>query len=96
MVGDVSRKAASFMKHNAKRIRITLICMLTVIFLIPTALPGSMSDSALAQADGENFLNYAYAIWLGTGYYRVGEQTVWILRLPFSYTLREANENQWA
>lgn len=83
------------MKGNSKRTRITLICLLTVIFLIPTALPGSVVDPALAQADGEDFFNYAYAIWLGSGYYRVGEQTVWIFRAPFSYKLREADENQW-
>jgi hypothetical protein len=83
------------MKDNSKRTRITIIYLLTVIFFTAIALQGSIVDPALAQADGEDFFNYAYAIWLGSGYYKVGEQTVWILRAPFSYKLREAEENQW-
>ena len=39
------------MKGNSNRTRITLVCLLTVIFLIPIALPSSIVGSALAQAD---------------------------------------------
>ncbi|GMQ87722.1 MAG: hypothetical protein BMS9Abin08_0928 [Gammaproteobacteria bacterium] len=49
------------------------------------------SGRVAAQAPGkdENLVNYSYATVFGTGVYQVKDQTAFILRLPFSYSLRE-------
>ncbi len=36
-------------------------------------------------------VNFAYATVLGTGIYEVGERRVYVLNMPFHYTLREAS-----
>lgn len=36
-------------------------------------------------------VNYAYANYLGTGFYSAADRTVQVYHLPFRYTLREAN-----
>jgi len=40
-------------------------------------------------------INYAYATWVGTGYYNVADQQVYILRGNFSWTLRDYDEHNW-
>jgi len=54
---------------------------------------GLSPDSA---ADGpEDAINYAYSSWIGSGFYKIGDRTVYLLRGPFSYTLREADKEKW-
>lgn len=43
----------------------------------------------------EDIINYAYSSWIGSGFYKVGDRTVYLLRGPFSYTLREADSERW-
>jgi len=43
----------------------------------------------------DQLFNWYYAAVYGTGVYRVGEETVGVLRAPFGYRLREAGEDQW-
>lgn len=51
------------------------------------------SANALAQAVPasfqENKIHFSYSTLLGTGYYTVGDQSVAVLRVPFSYRVRE-------
>jgi hypothetical protein len=35
--------------------------------------------------------NYAYSIFVGTGKYRVGDRTIYSIRLPLAFTLKEAD-----
>ena len=50
---------------------------------------------ARAQDEPEDVINYAYSSWIGSGFYTVGDRTVYLLRGPFSYTLREADSEKW-
>jgi hypothetical protein len=45
--------------------------------------------------DVDQLFNWYYASAYGTGYYKIGEESVAVLRLPFAYTLRPATEEQW-
>ena len=50
---------------------------------------------ARAQDEPEDVINYAYSNWIGSGFYTVGDRTVYLLRAPFSYTLSEAENEKW-
>ena len=45
--------------------------------------------------DVEHLFNWYYASVYGTGYYKIGEESVAVLRLPFAYTFWKATEEQW-
>ena len=47
-------------------------------------------NSARASDKPEDVINYAYSSWIGSGFYKIGDRTVYLLRGPFSYGLREA------
>jgi hypothetical protein len=51
-------------------------------------------DRAVGDSSEEN-INYAYSSWIGSGFYTVDDRTVYILRAPLSYTLREADGENW-
>jgi hypothetical protein len=53
------------------------------------------AGSALAVDEPEDIVNYAYSSWIGSGFYKINDRTVYLLRAPFSYTLREADEEKW-
>ena len=63
-------------------------------FAIPTFLFCSNSRGAVDD-QAEATLNFAYASVLGTGAYKVGERSVYILNFPFSMPLREADDARW-
>jgi hypothetical protein len=43
----------------------------------------------------DQLFNWYYASVYGTGYYKIGEESVAVVRLPFAHTLRQATEEQW-
>lgn len=47
-----------------------------------------------AQQTSELF-NWYYAAVYGTGAYKIGEETVGVIRLPMAYTIREPTEEEW-
>jgi hypothetical protein len=51
----------------------------------------SLATDSSAQSidEDENIVNFAYAVVFGTGVYKVQDQKAFVLRVPFSYTLRE-------
>ena len=58
-------------------------------------LVGQSNSQPRAFSEQASLINYAYATWLGTGYYTVGNREVFIFRIPLtSYTLRESTEEQ--
>ena len=61
--------------------RLFKFCILTAIscFAIPVA----------AQESETGVANYAYSIFVGTGRYRIDDRTIYVLRLPFTFQLRE-------
>ena len=73
-----------------------LLCILAVAAALLVA-PQIDCSTARAQAfeDPRILINYAYAIWLGTGIYTLDEREVFIFRIPVnSYTLREPAEKK--
>ncbi len=50
---------------------------------------------AWAADEPEDVINYAYSNWIGSGFYKVGDRTVYLLRAPLSYALREADSEKW-
>ena len=50
---------------------------------------------ARAVNEPEDVINYAYSSWIGSGFYKIGDRTVYLLRGPFSYTLRETDKEKW-
>ena len=68
-----------------------------VLFAGLVVPPSLFCGNALGAVDDEldATLNFAYATILGTGAYKVGERSVYVLSFPFSMTLREPGEAQW-
>jgi len=59
------------------------------IFTCMAALCASGQLTSPALAKDDNAVNYSYATVFGSGIYQVKDQTALILRLPFSYKLRD-------
>ena len=69
--------------------------ILVVIFTSAISLFLSGKQVARAGDEPEDTINYAYSSWIGSGFYKIGDRTVYLLRGPFSYTLREADSENW-
>jgi hypothetical protein len=65
--------------------------------IIAVILAGCCCAVSPARAVDEpaDVINYAYSSWIGSGFYKIGDRTVYLLRGPFSYTLREADSEKW-
>ena len=65
--------------------------------IIAVMLAGCCCGISPARAvdEPEDVINYAYSGWIGSGFYKIGDRTVYLLRGPFSYTLREADSEKW-
>jgi len=72
------------------------VCVISTLLILTFSFLVSQSHSQpRAFSEPGSYINYAYATWIGTGYYTVGNQDVFIFRVPLtSYTLREATEEQ--
>ena len=57
-------------------------------------VPGAGAQSLLS-GDEQNVANFAFATQLGSGVYSVSGRTLQIYRLPFSHTLRSADESEF-
>jgi len=55
-------------------------------------LPRAVVQQRAARVD--ELFNWYYAAAYGTGVYRIGDETVGVLRAPFSYRLREVGDGQ--
>jgi len=66
-----------------------------VIFAAALSLFHFQKQVAWAEDEPEDIINYAYSNWIGSGFYKLGDRTVYLLRAPFSYTLREADSQKW-
>ena len=67
----------------------------SVIFATALFLLLSGKQLAWAADEPEDTINYAYSSWIGSGFYKIGDRTTYLLRAPFSYTLREADSQKW-
>ena len=65
-------------------------------FLALCAVLLSNGTSTLrAEVEPGDVINFAYATWVGTGYYKIGDRRAYILRGDFSYMLRDYDEKNW-
>ena len=71
------------MEFHIKRL---ILFLLLFIILIP-GKSYSVSPEDLLSSQ----INYAYANYLGTGFYTAADRTVQVYHIPFRYTLRDAN-----
>ena len=69
--------------------------ILSVIFAAALILFLPGNQLAWAADEPEDLINYAFSSWIGSGFYKLGDRTVYLLRAPFSYTLREADSEKW-
>jgi hypothetical protein len=56
-------------------------------------LPRSVVQQRAQEVD--HLFNWYYASVYGTGAYKIGEESVAVVRLPFAYTIRNATDEQW-
>jgi hypothetical protein len=66
-----------------------------IIFAILLAAYCCGISPANAADEPEDVINYAYSNWIGSGFYKVADRRVYLLRGPFSWTLREADSKKW-
>lgn len=69
--------------------------LFTATMLIVSPWIGRSVCRAQMSEDPSFLINYAYATWIGTGYYTVEDRDVWIFRIPLAaYNLREPTEEK--
>jgi hypothetical protein len=56
------------------------------LLLLAAALAISPSANALEE---EGTANYAYAVFVGTGKYRIGDRSIYVLRAPLAFVLKD-------
>jgi hypothetical protein len=67
-----------------------------LILLLPALLlRGHMCSKALAQEVELAPINFAYATWIGSGYYQFEDRKLYVLRIPIAIPLRSMNDDHW-
>lgn len=56
---------------------------------------GLKISPAIAEEQPAGSIDYAYAAWIGSGYYQVEGRKIYILRVPFGFTLIEQGTKKW-
>lgn len=74
------------MKRLETHINKSLICLFVLVGVI---ISGGIRP-ALAGEDPEDLFNYSFAVWLGSGFYKISDadKRLAVLRVPAGYTLR--------
>jgi hypothetical protein len=71
------------------------LTILPVIFAAALCLSLPGKQVVWAADESKDTINYAYSSWIGSGFYKIGDRTTYLLRAPFSYALREADSDNW-
>ena len=67
-----------------------------LILLLPTLLlHGHICSKALAQEVELAPINFAYATWIGSGYYQLADRELYVLRIPIAIPPRSVNDDHW-
>ncbi len=77
------------------RKRLTLQAITSAVILSIGIIADMGGGIAQAEHAPDESISYAYASWIGTGYYKFEDQNIFVLRGPFSYTLRETDSKNW-
>ena len=75
---------------NARGAMHVLSLLVATVIIVAWASP-----PALARNITDNHVNYAYATWIGTGFYRIKDRRIAVVRAPISYNLREMESDEW-
>ena len=75
------------------RVALSLVLILCPGLAASQTIPSAVVQQRAARAD--ELFNWYYAAAYGTGVYRIGEETVGVLRVPLGYRIREARDGQW-
>ncbi len=84
---DITTKSGR--KHLVLKIALLFSAAALILLIISGNVWAQTADKPAA------LINYAYSSWVATGYYKVGDKRVWILRGPFAYTIREPEHKKW-
>ncbi len=65
------------------------------VFLAAALLVSYGLSMAQVAEEPEDTINYAYATWIGTGFYKFEDRRIYVLRGNFSYSLQQPGEEKW-
>ena len=70
------------------------ICFQIILIVGLSLFIGSQAKRTFAGEDKGDLINYSFAVWLGSGVYKVSDadKKFAVLRVPLRYTLREAKD----
>lgn len=71
------------------------MCLLAALVVVLFVAGSAPTRAQQAEPEEIDYVNYAFATQLGSGVYKVGDQTVQIYRIPISHPLRRAGERPW-
>ena len=76
----------------------TFRVMLLYVTVAIALITAGGTISARAGDDPGDLINYSFAVWLGSGVYKVNsaDKRLAVLRAPFAYTLRDAQYDKAA
>jgi hypothetical protein len=63
--------------------------------MLALLLSGLIHQKALAQEVELQPINFAYATWIGSGFYQLADRKLYVLRIPVAIPLRSMNDDQW-
>ena len=66
------------------------LASLILFLLVPQTSPGQ----ALPGDEVDGIPNYSFAVFVGTGYYRLDDRRLFVLRMPFSWQLSEPDYDE--
>jgi len=70
-----------------------LVISLTIVCI--SLVPGITSSKVRAEELPSTSINYAYATWTGSGFYKVKGRRIYVLRVPFGMSLIEPEGKKW-
>ncbi len=68
---------------------------ISLLVFLSTLNAQAADNDAVAGDQNDSGIHFAFATWMGTGYYQVGDRSIAILNLPFSYQLQERGLDSW-
>lgn len=84
------------MARDGSRFRAILLSCVALWLAPPAHAQTSPDPQVLARSQKvDQLFNWYYASVYGTGFYKIGEESVAALRLPFAHTLRPPTAEQW-
>lgn len=72
-----------------------VLAAIAALALTSPAFAQTRAEVRQSAQEVDHLFNWYYASVYGTGVYKIGEESVAVLRLPFAYTFRKATEEQW-